>query len=88
MANLCEFDMRIAGSRENVGELISLLKYEGKGKLKGFGRTYEVCVVNEWEEDGLSYADIAGDCAWSVLTSLIETASDENLITESKARFV
>ena len=84
MANLCEFDMRIVGTRENVGELISLLKYEGKGKVKGFGRTYEVYVVNEWEENGLSYADIAGDCAWSVLTSLIETASDENLITETK----
>ena len=80
MANFCEFDMRVVGKRENINELISLLNYEGTGEIDGFGRIYELNVTNEYDEDGLSSADLSGDCAWSIYSGLIE----DGLLNETK----
>lgn len=83
MANYCEFDMRVAGKREDTNELVTLLEHKGTGETEGFGRIYELCVTNERDEGGLSFADLSGDCAWSIYSALIEEPGI-NLLTETR----
>ena len=84
MANNCEFDIKIAGKRENINELLMLLDYKGTGEIKGFGRVFDFSICfDEGEEDGLRYATICGDCAWSIYSALLDIGKP-NLLTESK----
>ena len=83
MANLCEFDMRVAGKRENINELATLLEYKGTDEIKGFGRVYELYVTNEEDKNGLSYADLSGDCAWSIYSAFLDIGKP-NLLTETR----
>lgn len=73
MANHCDFIMQITGRKENVEELIQMLKWKGKYEDQGLGRVYEC-----WDEDieelngDFISAQVSGYCAWSVLTSMCD----------------
>lgn len=71
MANNCLFDWKIVGKEENVDELISMMRWEGKFESEGLGRIYELeCTDKENSVDGMISAYGYGDCAWSVLTAM------------------
>ena len=71
MANHCDFIMQITGRRENVEELIDMLKWQRKHKDEGLGRVYECWEddIEELNEEFIS-AQVSGYCAWSVLTAM------------------
>lgn len=71
MANYCEFDMKITGRKENVLELVEMLKWQGKYEDDGLGKVYD-CWHEEMEmlSDGFATIQVAGNCAWSVLTAM------------------
>lgn len=71
MANNCLFDWKIVGKEENVDELISMMKWEGKFEYDGLGRIYELeCTDKSDNGDETVSAYGYGDCAWSVLTAM------------------
>lgn len=71
MANYCEYMMKITGRKENVDELIEMMKWQGKYANDGLGRIYD-CWVGDVEELDETFASVyaSGNCAWSVLTSM------------------
>ena len=71
MANNCLFDWKIVGEENNVNEIISMMKWEGKFEENGLGRIYEIeCTDESDNADGTISAYGYGDCAWSVLTAM------------------
>lgn len=85
MANYCYFTMKVTGKKENVKELIEMMKWEGRFKENGLGRIYWVDEYDNYEEDGLFISKITGDCAWSVICSMMEDSGNKiTLETESK----
>lgn len=71
MANYCEFTMKITGRRENVNELIDMMKWQGKYQDNGLGRIYD-CWVEDAEKFDETFVSVYanGNCAWSVLTAM------------------
>lgn len=71
MANYCEYVMKITGRKENVEELIEMMKWQGKYENCGLGRIYDC-----WEDDAEELSEefgtvqMSGNCAWSVLTAM------------------
>lgn len=90
MANNCYFEMKIAGPEAAVNEFMQMLKWEGRFKHCGLGRTFsfDLTCPGEIERDPNS-RDIAvvgaGDCAWSVLSSMKDRPGRErSLESETK----
>lgn len=65
MANCCGFDMKVIGEPAKVDEFVELVV----GKGTPF-RIYSADLILAEERNGLKEVLIAGDCAWSVLTSM------------------
>jgi len=84
MANNCYFEMKIAGEEKAVDEFVQMIKWQGG---YGLGRVFS---FEETERDPAPLGDPfiavtgSGDCAWSLLTSLVEWTDDRNLLTEAK----
>lgn len=75
MANNCDYSARITGRKQNVEELIRMMRFEGEFKYDGIGRIFscEICDDYELEEaeaNDIVRVDVGGDCAWSVLSSM------------------
>lgn len=71
MANYCNYVMKITGRKENVEELIDMMKWQGKYEGQGLGRIYD-CWEDDIEEitEEFVAAQVSGNCAWSVLTAM------------------
>lgn len=78
MANCCGFDMKVQGRPEKVDEFVKLMD----NKTSPF-RIYSADLILAEEKDGLKEVLIAGDCAWSVLTSMRD-GRNPSLESESK----
>ena len=71
MANNCFFDMKITGKKENVEELIQMLKWKGEFVNSGLGRVYSCDEVERYDYgNNIISTLVCGDCAWSVLTAM------------------
>jgi hypothetical protein len=76
MANNCLFDMKITGKAAAVKELVRMLQWKDEFKINGLGRVYEF-ICDTSEIDGNDDDEIVniigfGDCAWSVLCSMMK----------------
>ena len=80
MANICMFDMQIAGPPAAVEEFVQMMKWEGKFENDGLGRIYSFeCDLASFELDpegsGMIQGIGFGDCAWSILSAMRERPS-------------
>ena len=83
MANYCSYDMRIVGKKENVNEMIAMLKYDHPDE-RHFYRVFSAGIYNAEERpDGRYAVDASGDCAWSVYSAMIEEEGYEKLCNVS-----
>lgn len=88
MANFCDFDMHIAGSKSGVEELIAMLSHKGDFKEDGLGRIFDLDVV-EFEEtqiSGVYEATCGGDCAWSIKSSMRDDGIRERSLESESER--
>lgn len=94
MANTCTYEMRLAGERQNVIDVLHFIEGHGplvESKEEVFDRnigksktidTLEPCYVGRCgydsspikivEKDGKMYAELDDECAWSVISSMID----------------
>ena len=82
MANDCNYEMKIKGSKETIQRVIDCLKanynyYEGKPAHKHFFRVFECVDEDEYEiygdnGDGTFTAFVWGYCAWSVWSCMMK----------------
>lgn len=75
MANLCFYSMKVVGERrENLEKFFRAMNWDGEYKESGVGRVYDCDMVEEITQraDGLYQMTVAGDCAWSVQSSMIQ----------------
>lgn len=77
MANNCDFEMNIAGEKAAVNEFVQMLKWEGPFEEQGLGRIYdfdeiEVKTLAKVNDKELISLQGGGDCAWSVLTAMMQ----------------
>lgn len=86
MANNCWYQMRIAGQKESVDQFIDMLS--GKGSVH-LGRVFSVYTDEPFTpypgNKGIGYADVSGDCAWSIKESMLPGYNPSiTLATEAK----
>lgn len=86
MANNCWYQMRIAGKKESVDQFIAMLS--GKAPIR-LGRVFSVYTDEPFTpypgNKGIGYADISGDCAWSIRESMLPGSNPSvTLATEAK----
>lgn len=86
MANNCWYQMRIAGQKESVDQFIDMLS--GKGPVH-LGRVFSVYTDEPFTpypgNRGIGYADVSGDCAWSIKESMLPGYNPSiTLATEAK----
>lgn len=86
MANNCWYQMRIAGQKESVDQFIDMLS--GKGPVH-LGRVFSVYTDEPFTpypgNKGIGYADVSGDCAWSIKESMLPGYNPSiTLATEAK----
>lgn len=75
MANNCYFQMKIAGPEKAVEEFIRMLRHEGPGYGLGRVFSFDLTCPGEVQRDpqtGNIAIEGAGDCAWSLKSSLLE----------------
>ncbi len=70
MANLCDYDMRVKGSRKNIEKFINALNQTGNIWM---GRGAETNVTYD-DEDTETTASVFGYCKWSIVSALIDNA--------------
>ena len=82
MANCCDYEMKIKGSKEAIQRVIDCLKAdydydEGKPSHKHFFRVFSVYDDEPLEDngDGTFTKYIFGDCAWSVYSCMCRGGS-------------
>lgn len=86
MANNCYYQAQITGRAEDIRELIMMMKWKGKYENDGLGRVFDISCTDMIRDTGDKVTVfIEGDCAWSILSSMIGCASKRNLYTETKA---
>lgn len=87
MANNCFYDMKITGRKENIKELIQMLKWEGKYENNGIGRVFS-CYDSSIEEicGDIGYTLVFGDCAWSVNSAMMNNAGREHGLESETGR--
>lgn len=86
MANNCWYQMRIAGRKESVEQFIAMLSGEAPIRL---GRVFSVNKDEPFTpypgNRSIGYADISGDCAWSIRESMLPGNNPNyTLATEAK----
>lgn len=86
MANNCWYQMRIAGKKESVDQFIAMLSGEAPIRL---GRVFSVNTDEQFApfpgNRGIGYADVSGDCAWSIRESMLPGSNPAvTLATEAK----
>ena len=86
MANNCWYQMRIAGKKESVDQFIAMLSGEAPIRL---GRVFSVNTDEPFTpypgNRSIGYADISGDCAWSIRESMLPGYNPSiTLATEAK----
>lgn len=86
MANNCWYQMRIAGKKESVDQFIAMLSGKAPTRL---GRVFSVYTDEPFTpypgNKGIGYADISGDCAWSIKESMLPGSNPSvTLATEAK----
>lgn len=86
MANNCWYQMRIAGQKESVDQFIDMLS--GKGPVH-LGRVFSAYTDEPFTpypgNRGIGYADVSGDCAWSIKESMLPGYNPSiTLATEAK----
>lgn len=86
MANNCWYQMRIAGKKESVDQFIAMLSGEAPIRL---GRVFSVNTDEQFTpfpgNRGIGYADVSGDCAWSIRESMLPGSNPSvTLATEAK----
>lgn len=86
MANNCWYQMRIAGKKESVDQFIAMLSGKAPTRL---GRVFSVYTDESFTpypgNKGIGYADISGDCAWSIKESMLPGSDPSvTLATEAK----
>jgi hypothetical protein len=67
MANICDFDMRVRGSHDNIEKFYNAMRQNGN-IIMGRGADAELI----YDDD--DYANINGWCKWSVSSALINNA--------------
>lgn len=75
MANYCYYHMKVVGdSRENLERFYRAMRREGEFSEWGVGRIYWCEMDDEIEQrdDGRYEMTVNGDCAWSILTSMVD----------------
>lgn len=88
MANLCSYEMKVVGKKENIKEFIKVMQSNYDYNLMKFdfdrhigGRVFEVnCNEIQTRNDGLYETYIVGSCAWSVSSCMLDGGSYYNLI--------
>lgn len=86
MANNCWYQMRIAGQKESVDQFIDMLS--GKGPVH-LGRVFSAYTDEPFTpypgNRGIGYADVSGDCTWSIKESMLPGYNPSiTLATEAK----
>lgn len=86
MANNCWYQMRIAGQKESVDQFIDMLSGIGPVHL---GRVFSAYTDEPFTpypgNKGIGYADVSGDCAWSIKESMLPGSNPSvTLATEAK----
>lgn len=86
MANNCFYQMRIAGKKESVEQLIAMLSGEAPVSL---GRVFSADMEEPFtpypSNRSIGYADISGDCAWSIKEAMLSSRNPSvTLATEAK----
>ena len=88
MANTCFYDIRIRGNKDGASYLCSLFdKSNSMENAPCIGRVYSADVYEKEETEGELYFAISGDCAWSVLTAMLDMNREntlENVIKQYK----
>ena len=78
MPNLCDYEIRVRGKKEKVEEFIKVIQsdYNVDKNTSEFDRhlyrVFDADVYDKKEENGLTTAYIAGTCAWSVHSCMME----------------
>lgn len=86
MANNCFYQMRIAGKKESVEQLIAMLSGEAPVSLgRVFSADTEEPFTPYLSNRSIGYADISGDCAWSIKEAMLSPRNPSvTLATETK----
>lgn len=70
MPNLCDYDMRVEGKKENIEKLQRIMKYEEEVHMY---RIFSADIYDlEKKNEDTCVASICGDCAWSVYVCMME----------------
>lgn len=84
MPNLCDYDMKIKGSKEAIQRVIDCLKAnydyeEGKPAHKHFFRVFDCYDEDEFmdEGNGIFSKYVFGDCAWAINCCMISGYYEE-----------
>lgn len=84
MANVCQYLMKIVGAELQVKELVEMLQWKGKYENCGINRVYDAHVNEEGViKEGFYYCIVDGNCAWSVLSSMLTKGDVSNAIDEA-----
>lgn len=70
MANICDFDMRVVGRKENIKQFIDALTHNGTIWM---GRGADVQMV-DYDDEKQEAVTLGGWCKWSIQSSLIDDA--------------
>lgn len=86
MANNCWYQMRIAGKKESVDQFMAMLSGKAPTRL---GRVFSVNKDEPFTpypgNRSIGYADVSGDCAWSIRESMLPGSNPSvTLATEAK----
>lgn len=71
MANMCYFNCKIAGKKDNVKKAAELLSSFSIGRVREFQILKE-----EYSNNGNCFVECDGECCWSVETALINTSAN------------
>lgn len=79
MPNYCSYEMRVRGKEEAVEEFIEILQADYRFDEnrqcdceRHFWRVFDANVLDKHFENGEGYAEINGDCAWSVYSCMCD----------------
>ena len=70
MPNLCDYDMRVEGKKDNVEKLLRIMKYEEPIHMY---RIFSAEIYDsKRKSEDVYVVSICGDCAWSVYVCMLE----------------
>lgn len=77
MANICTFEMRIRGTKENCQKMME----------SDFPSCYEVYIISENGTDSDYMVCVEGECRWSVTGSMVNVTDDYDSLAEKAKKF-